>query len=634
MKKNLILSAVLATCMAMGPVSCSDRESEQAPVPEKKAFVAGIDEALLQQRTTAYASLVTVPADTEVLLAVHNIGATIQQMAESGVLPAEAAEDSATMWDGGAIALGPQAMSNVGSLIDLGQKGQQLFLGAMSAQGRYMNETHLAEIQTQLLKAAADALKAGKLGPVYVSLSATPENTDKLAALYNQALVEMNKGLPEFISYVECAGMKGFKFTDLGAVMAKEDVPQELVDAMAGRDMYLLSKQVGNSVVITLAEDPADIRIPATAAESILGTNKLAQGDASLSGTGLLTCYCSPEFVNMVRKSYAVSPMLDALTAMLKSLPPASLRQDLRSSGIQGITKIATELKKLDNVPAATKPFFLKGWVDSSAIHMDLSCDAGACRFKPAKQLVSTTDSAFAALYVECSPVESGLDINLKNIVDGTIQAIPMFGAINGEEVDMVAAACEAFTPVVDKAYDALEKMSDATTGAGMLLVQENGATAAITLKDRRALEGGWTQLLEAARSGVKMAGKNPAVLDVLLSQVTTTTEGSVSVYVPQMPEQTESMTPSLAVSDSVLAISTQPANAAKVAQTDLAAAPEFSGFKFNVNMQSLASLLAGLRDRNVNRTMKEACQYVKGISATADTQDGTFTFSLEIKTK
>lgn len=609
--------ALLATVPAMVS-SCGDK-----PGASNTSEIA----RNIKERSAAYASLATIPADAECVFAIHNIGPTVRNLVKDGILPVDAANEDVTMWDGGAIALGPQAVKDLKALSEV---YRQVFRIAVREALENSERQNIDEIA---LETFAQAIKGNKIGPVYVSVSATSENAGKLAELYAQTLQKMKDDAPEMAGYVETAGMKGFKFANVGAAADQAGAPPVLVKALAGRDIYLLSKQVGSSVVVAVAEDPADISIPETPEKSILGTNKLAKGDSSLHGTALLSGYASPEAVNVLHSLNDLSPIVDEIVDWLQS-NPKHISPDIHRTGMMGTAKLATEIKKVFHQTPPKHEDYMKVWLDDSSIHVDVSFDAGNCRFKPGKLLVAPADSAFAAVYMETSPCEGGYGISLDNITLGIRQALPMIAAMGNAGEEALAMQIPAIDNILDKTCTALKTIGSATTGGGMLLVQENGATAAATLENRKALETGWSQLLDAARAGLKMVGENPAAVDELLGKVTATTVGSATVYVPQMGKQTDNFTPAVAVSNGVLALGTHPSAAAKVANTDLAAAPEFSGFKFFMNTQALAGMMAKTNDPKVDSIMEDVCNYVKSISASANTQDGTCNFSIEIKTK
>lgn len=622
-------SLVILAATAVLPLS-AQTAAPAAPAAPQAVTAA----ALPQQRADAYAALAVIPADAEVVISVNKAAATLQALAKAGILPADALDEDTAMWEGAAVALSPQFMGNVEKLLPLYDKAQALVLAEEADTDGIAHQKAAKELLSDL---AAAIKSTGKIGPVYAAVSVVPEATDKLTELYDEAL----KGMKEDgdFTYVEQNGMKGIMLPDLAKLAEGEESHelQPVIDALRGRSLCLMSCRVGNTLAVVLCEDPADAKLPATPAEGILGTDKLAKGDGTLDKPGFLTMYSSAAAGNMMQQMGKISPQLDAVAEIIRSAAPEMVKPEQLPACLKGVDTMMAELKKLDKAQPATKPDFVKMWVEDGSINLEMTTDAGGASFATAKQLGSPVDVALAPLYVEATTCTAPCDFNMSAVLEGAEQAMPLLGKLadmTDEDIAELEETVQRAKPMLQGISKACETLGSATTGSTMLLVQDNGGAVATGVKDRAALARGWNELLDAARLGCKAMGEDPAAVDEV-TKATETTVGKATVYTKEAAE----LEPTAAVSDDVVAVATHPSIAARLANTDLAAAPEFSGVKFSMNLDSLSTLTKDLEGditgaEEISEGMKEVSKVVKSISGSATIQDGTCTFRLQLHTK
>lgn len=398
----------------------------QATAPAAPAAItAPAADSLLQQRVAAHPALAAIPADAEFVLSIDNIGTAAEGLAKLGLLDASDVE-LARQPKGISLALSPQFVSQFADMIplyaDFNAMSIQLAKDISAGSDTEEQVSQIEAIQSQITgKLAAAVKKIDKVGPVYAVLSMDSQYNADLAASYDQVLQEF-KG-SESVEYVEINGFKGIKLT--AQIPDSDEELKELAAALNGRSIYILSKLVGDTLVIGLAENPEDIRPAATPAESILATDKLAKGDKALGQRSYLSCYSGANLVNTLNEMNKIGPTLDGLWQAIQATYLKRLKPETAAACARGVEMVMAELKKLDKSQAAKHPAFSHLWQDDSAIHFELEGDACGDSYEPAKSLGSGLDTKDAPFYLETSPMRFPNPINVPNLVRGLSSAAP-----------------------------------------------------------------------------------------------------------------------------------------------------------------------------------------------------------------
>ena len=601
----------------------------QATAPAAPAAVtAPAADSLLQQRAAAHPALAAIPADAEFVLSIDNIGTAAEGLAKLGLLDASDVE-LARQPKGISLALSPQFVSQFADLIplyaDFNAMSIQLAKDISAGSDTVEMESQVEAIQSQITgKLAAAVKKIDKVGPVYAVLSMDSQYNADLAASYDQVLQEF-KG-SESVEYVEINGLKGFKLT--AQIPDSDEELKELAAALNGRSIYILSKLVGDTLVIGLAENPEDIRPAATPAESILATDKLAKGDKALGQRSYLSCYSGANLVNTLMKMNKIGPTLDGLWQAIQATYLKQLKPETAAACARGVEMVMAELKKLDKRPAAKHPAFAHLWQDDSAIHFELEEDACGYSYEPAKSLASGLDTKDAPFYLEASPMRFPNPINVPNLVRGLSSAAPLIDlVVEGSEEAAERSYQNQQEPVVKEVLDsslkAFETLGSGICGADLIYVSpEGGFSYASSVKDRNAVVSGFTQLIDVSNilsdglfreelvkhSTVKQEGNNTiATLD---------TDGSRVKWCAVL-------------NDNILTAGTIAGFSDKLA--DAANAPEFSGIRFSLNLAALACL-KDILPPEAEEVCACAAKYVESIRGHNDIKDGVSTFTLDIK--
>lgn len=585
----------------------------QATAPAAPAAVtAPAADSLLQQRAAAHPALAAIPADAEFVLSIDNIGTAAEGLAKLGLLDASDVE-LARQPKGISLALSPQFVSQCADLIplyaDFNAMSIQLAKDISAESDTEELESQVEAIQSQITgKLAAAVKKIDKVGPVYAVLSMDPQYNADLAASYDQVLQEF-KG-SESVEYVEINGLKGFKLT--AQIPDSDEELKELAAALNGRSIYILSKLVGDTLVIGLAENPEDIRPAATPAESILATDKLAKGDKALGQRSYLSCYSGANLVNTLMEMNKIGPTLDGLWQAIQATYLKQLKPETAAARARGVEMVMAELKKLDKRPAAKHPAFAHLWQDDSAIHFELEEDACGYSYEPAKCLGSGLDTKDAPFYLETSPMRFPNPINVPNLVRGLSSAAAPL--IQQEPV---------VKEVLDSSLKAFETLGSGICGADLIYVSpEGGFSYASSVKDRNAVVSGFTQLIDV--SNILSDG---LFKEELVKHSTVKQEGNNTIAT--LDTDGGRVKWCAVLNDNILTAGTIAGFSDKLA--DAANAPEFSGIRFSLNLAAL-DCLKDILPPEAEEVCACAAKYVESISGHNDIKDGISTFTLDIK--
>lgn len=601
----------------------------QATAPAAPAAVtAPAADSLLQQRAAAHPALAAIPADAEFVLSIDNIGTAAEGLAKLGLLDASDVE-LARQPKGISLALSPQFVSQFADLIplyaDFNAMSIQLAKDISAESDTVELESQVEAIQSQITgKLAAAVKKIDKVGPVYAVLSMDSQYNADLAASYDQVLQEF-KG-SESVEYVEINGLKGFKLT--AQIPDSDEELKELAAALNGRSIYILSKLVGDTLVIGLAENPEDIRPAATPAESILATDKLAKGDKALGQRSYLSCYSGANLVNTLMKMNKIGPTLDGLWQAIQATYLKRLKPETAAACARGVEMAMTELKKLDKSQAAKHPAFAHLWQDDSAIHFELEEDACGYSYEPAKSLASGLDTKDAPFYLEASPMRFPNPINVPNLVRGLSSAAPLIDlVVEGSEEAAERSYQNQQEPVVKEVLDsslkAFETLGSGICGADLIYVSpEGGFSYASSVKDRNAVVSGFTQLIDV--SNILSDG---LFREELVKHSTVKQEGNNTIAT--LDTDGGRVKWCAVLNDDILTAGTIAGFSDKLA--DAANAPEFSGIRFSLNLAAL-DCLKDILPPEAEEVCACAAKYVESISGHNDIKDGISTFTLDIK--
>ena len=601
----------------------------QATAPAAPAAVtAPAADSLLQQRAAAHPALAAIPADAEFVLSIDNIGTAAEGLAKLGLLDASHVE-LARQPKGISLALSPQFVSQCADLIplyaDFNAMSIQLAKDISAGSDTEEQVSQIEAIQSQITgKLAAAVKKIDKVGPVYAVLSMDSQYNADLAASYDQVLQGF-KG-SESVEYVEINGFKGIKLT--AQIPDSDEELKELAAALNGRSIYILSKLVGDTLVIGLAENPEDIRPAATPAESILATDKLAKGDKALGQRSYLSCYSGANLVNTLMKMNKIGPTLDGLWQAIQATYLKRLKPETAAACARGVAMVMAELKKLDKRPAAKHPAFSHLWQDDSAIHFELEEDACGYSYEPAKSLASGLDTKDAPFYLEASPMRFPNPINNPNLVRGLSSAAPLIAlVVEGSEEAAERSYQNQQEPVVKEVLDsslkAFETLGSGICGADLIYVSpEGGFSYASSVKDRNAVVSGFTQLIDV--SNILSDG---LFKEELVKHSTVKQEGNNTIAT--LDTDGGRVKWCAVLNDNILTAGTIAGFSDKLA--DAANAPEFSGIRFSLNLAAL-DCLKDILPPEAEEVCACAAKYVESISGHNDIKDGISTFTLDIK--
>lgn len=541
----------------------------QTPAPVAPAAGVVLQHAADQSR-------IPMPADCEFVLSANNIPTMMKALVRLGIM---ADTEGIPPVQSATLALSPQAVKLISILANESNE--------ISEAGK--------EIDMKFIDKTAKILKqTGSLGPVYLAFTLIPG--ENLEEQYN-ALMEQAKAENQ-PDYVEMNGYKGVKL-DLSL---DEGNAFPLAEALKGRSLYILSKMVGDTLVIAAAENPEDIHQDA----SIWANTTLGEQD-------YLVCRYSAEFANALNAAHNISPAIDAIMKNLNT----------RHNNV-ALAKLAEELKKLDNQPKAKLPGIFSVWQEGSTIHLDSFGDACGFSFAPAKGLCSGVDVKKAAFFLEFSPMNIPYDINLDNIKAGLREQ-----ALQGKDEAQIAKVKET----TEQFIRAWEILSGCIGGANALIVTPEAEFAYTTgVTDRAAFVSGLNQVWNTVYAISAEFGMTPEeikpIQDFLDRSTKKIQDSTDTVFINQDGEADRAVT----LTDKAFVFSTNREISKQLAGS--ADAAEFSGFRFSINIDSCLSALTKFMGEEELVPVKEVGKHIKTISGEGDIKDGVSTYSIEIETK
>ena len=305
--------------------------------------------------------------------------------------------------------------------------------------------------------AALSKLSSTKIAPIYGIVTMNHDGGSAMLPAMLKKVLESSKG--EGAAAVKENGWQGWKYNliDLmGEVDHTDAVGKDAIKVMKNRSIYHIFKVKGNALICCICESPADVTLADGADESVLGTDKLAFYDASLSHKLVCTGFVSPELLNAAaagtNESYTL--MGDFVATIFKSLARENKAKSLTfGAAARGVDSLSKYLKSISYEKNA-KPLNLGVWqVRSGAYHAILHMDACGASYAPGELKLSKVGASDKTIfYTESTPY--------------TVAPGPRF-------VDMIAPAVSVYS-----GYDAT--LSESEGMGEKLASRSNSVTTAL----------------------------------------------------------------------------------------------------------------------------------------------------------
>lgn len=456
------------------------------------------------------------------------------------------------------------------------------------------------------LKPLLEAAASKQLTPVYVVISG---NEKEMAELYQSVLEGFQVGIEEMGDCARPEKMQGMEGMTLDleklAAQAPEEAREDFGDVLnlaKGRKVSVFCKLVGDKLVFAASENPEAIRIPASAEESVLATDKCAALDQSLSTTPLCYAYATPEVMKGLAAANAASirtPMQALKASMLLSgVSPEALKPVHES--MDKMTNLL--LRMNEGVRNMKHPSSLLVWMSPGDLHLEVSGDAcGLTMAKEPLKLTTLAADPSVALYYEQNkfilPDYYPSASEVFETVEGFTLAV--LGA-QGEQESL--ALYQMVRPDLDTLGKGLSTMGDGLSGNVSFTLRENpdailAGSVYCGVSNRATLASGWQQVLKAAADCGARFGINPDFVNTLPIAQAPGPKGSTRYSIVSPIPLPAGLTPNVLVSDQALVIGSN-AELNDHLVNSVSATAAFPGYVFSFNPDAAARIARRMADQ------------------------------------
>ena len=591
-------------------------------------------QATAEQRAEAMPALAVLPADTEICYTVTNLPGLFDSIHNAGMMSDrdyESMPEEVKAIHSVALGAGKNSGSTLSALAKLysyviyAQGGSELIEGwAANAADAY--KSALKEVAEKAAKSSKEdllkSLSEIKVGPAYGVLVGTAGSEAMLQEWFNTVVEEMQEeDGHNGVSAVNVNGYSGVKYQ----MPAEDAAPNEWDDEfdiamkqeMAKRSVYLLYKLEGNKLIAVVCENPEDIQQPATAQDSVLGTEKLATADAKLSKGLHMVGYASPECTYAYKQlSYGIIPSVgNNIVSAFKAAEAQGGENAARfAAAAKGAEDILNSINRYLIANVQNPTFGMASW-NGSDIEVEFTADCNGIAYKPGKlSLLKQAADPNTVLYAESTYWTNPNSPDLNNLIDCGLAVCDGFIATmpteKQDEAEAQMQMIKAFLPEVKEAIASFKLVGEGMDNTMGLIVDGNGTMPAVLggkpgnttafprlavysgVSDRAKLSQGWDSILNVAGKVATKLGSDPAVLSML--PIVPRTIGKSTSYSVAMPLFTENMVPNITVSDSAFVLGSSSALNAEIAET-ATGTMDFSGCVCSIKFAPLAKMLRSI---------------------------------------
>ncbi len=393
---------------------------------------------------------------------------------------------------------------------------------------------------------------------------------------------------------------------------------EQLLQELAKHPVHILVRQQGNALILGLCEDPQELKLAATPAESLLATDKLAACDATLNKGMIAAVHTSPQLAALgneinIRPTLRMAEGISTVFTKLAEKEPA--HKDAYEKAAAAVNLLSGELGKF--IRPVTQPGTMQMWCDGD-LHLSATGDAQGCSYSPGTlRLAAMADAPATTFYMESTPVHMGLaPADDKSLLEAVFSAAEGFALTlkpeKRPEAEAALQMAKAFIPdlqalaaagctmgsgldgqvafVLDAAPGMLPQFSATQPGSVHAEIPRMALYAGV--KDRSKLGSGWDEALTAAGQVAAKFGLPPTIIHML--PVARTQVGSAMSYSLALPFSLQGVSPSLAVADTGVALGSSPELNTQVVESATGTAP-FAGAVFALKFKPLAQTLRSL---------------------------------------
>ena len=515
------------------------------------------------------------------------------------------------------------------------------------------------------------------IAPLYGVVTFTnPESAAECGAKVEAEFAEMIAETPEdegvSLEAVEAKGMKGVRIT------VKPEIEDILnVKGLAGRSICLLSKVDGTTLTTVICENPEAITFAESPATSLAAAPAMKNAAAEASSPVFAQMFFSPTLMNKAyeldRQCFlALGDGVKTFLSCCMGCPdqPAETNEVLKG-GQAAVDVLVSKLTSLYNRPV-TKPAIVQFWGGDKSYHAMLSCDSMGLTFEPVPfKLQSKAHAENTVFAMECSPItwntgagtpffDDALEGAAKQITD----VVRLFmDDTCAAGMDACCAKLPEYAPMIEKAMKggiSITEGLSANSSCGVLLdvggelpvladAEPGNAVpmprlAFVTgVSDRAKLAAGWQAIWESAGETLTKLGMDPAMLNLL--PIASSEQNGVGTHVISIPGANAALSPNVTVSNTAFVAGTSTALNAELEQCYSGTAGNPSaGWTCTVQLAPLARAAAAAADyynkaesplaegiQEFATNVQQAASELRSVEMNAETNDGTFTFQVEV---
>lgn len=446
-----------------------------------------------------------------------------------------------------------------------------------------------------------------KITPCYLVITASPSEISQIYEQFTEACEEaMEEGGPA-ISTTQVAGLTGIS-VDCDTLFASDknhDFPEVARAVYRGRKLSVVAGVRGNAFVIAVAQDAAGIKVPASAEESVLATDKLSGTDKCIDKNVLGYAYIAPELVSAWGKTYAA--MFESQIQSLLTL--FTQRTDLTPEQKAALSKPIDRLTAL--MVGLYKPYFnctlptaMTVWMDED-FHLEITSDAcgATVRSAPLKHVAMAQDPS-TTFYAESSKSNNPALPSVAEVYDSLESlAFALAGICEDEpQVQQGVAFYQVLRPHIMEAGRGLATIGDGLNGHASFVLRENpnvfveGALG-LGVTSRAKLQEGWQMALKAVGDGMVAFGLDSEMVNTLPVMAKPGPSGSDCYGLVMPVAMPKGLAPNIMLNDTLLVFGSNEGVSAKMMETSSATA-DFPGGVFSFNPASAARIARTLADQ------------------------------------
>ncbi len=626
------MRAILLMAATVAPLSAQ----EPPPVAPAEPTVAAPSPA--DQRAAKLGALALLPKDAADFVVLADVGGNVARLAggccpcdaSSGGVPAELlaidnialANTAASAPSLAAAAQFASSMCGAGMAAGTVDGWIEVASGAALEALRQVGDPRACE--EKLIADVKAFIPSVKVAPQYAVVTCKPGGENVLEKMFNQAVQRLadEAGKHEnSLEKVEGNGFTGVKLDFAKALEEENDVTPALREALAGRAVYVLLRLQGNALIGVICENPEEISLASTPADSMLATDAVAEADPVLAKDLLGLLRVSPELQalgNAPSSSAAVRAFASVISSVFNQLAEKdAAHQAAYAKAAAGVNALAAQYAAF--MPASSQPATLQLWCDKG-LHAVFSCDALGSSYKPAPlKHAAMADAPDTFVYAESTPCSWGatqlpsFEVVLTSLLDVAQGVAETLDASGREESLSYCKGIAQFLPELCAFSSAAGTVGSGLDGSWTVVMDSSqghmpavfggGAEATVSfprlsvaagVSDRSKLGDGWNAFVKAAGQVIGKLGGDPASVGML--PIVPANVGAATTYKVALPFFTPDFVPSLAVSDDTLAIGTSDRLNAQLATAASGTTP-FAGTLCSIRFAPLAKCLGSLAD-------------------------------------